>query len=769
MFRPLMIFAMLLGPLVALPTLAQERTLNVDPEAARQCIKRAVNFLYSRLQDDHWSERPGYIGGETALCALALLSAGESPDDARLAKVLRYLERTPRAEQRKTYTVSLRVMAMCLADPFQKRFGQLIRDDVQWLIDNQRENGGWAYPDGSTDPSNTQFALLALHEAALIGIVIPAEVWQEGDRYWNVTRIRGGGYAYSPNSPATGSMTTAAISSLIIIRDNLVQPDDFIVNGQVDCCKQLPRDNRLEGAINWVAGRFSVTSNLGVGGNKYYYLYGLERAGRVAGLRFFGVHDWYRQGAAHLITQQNRQTGAFDEAAGYGNDFAELESTSFALLFMAKGLRPILFGKYQYTDSDEWDLHTEGIHYLTREVEKVWGFPMNWQTIRSEDAMVNDLLEAPVLFFSGRNAFTLSPEKKQALKSYIENGGFIFAEACGGEGCGDASGFDQSFRQLLQDIFPDSPLEPLSPEHPIWTAGSLLKPNPQRPLLGLHNCCRTSIVYCPANLSCYWQLDRPSFMGRIPDKVKEQILWCRQAGINIATYATNRELKVKLEAPKVYDNLKSVLAEQSLVFPKLIHDGGSDEAPAAWGAAQREFRSRSGFDIDLDKKQIPIVFEQMANYPVLFMHGRRELTLDQAQRESLKNYVEGGNLLIIDAICASPEFANSVRNELQKIFGSRLEPIGADDEIWTDKFGGYSLRSVTLRTPDRNQPNGFRTEKTAPKLLGIRVDGRWGVIFSPFDLSCALEHAAANQCAGYSNEDAQRIVANLLIYALGVD
>lgn len=750
-------------------THAQDRVLNVDPEAARQCIKRAANFIFSQMSDDHWRERESHQGGVTALCTLALLNAGESPDDPRLAKALRYLERTPSDRQRTTYSVSLRVMTFCLADPFQKRFGQIIREDVDWLAGNQSANGGWAYPSGATDPSNTQFALLALHEAAQIGVTVPVDVWERADKYWNLNRMRGGAYAYSSHGVGTGSMTTAAISSLIIVRDNLVEASDFIVNGKVDCCRRMAPDSRLEGAINWVANRFTVTSNISTPSNKYYYLYGLERAGRVAGLRFFGDHDWYRQGAAHLITQQNRQTGAFSEFGHGMNPGVDLESTAFALLFMAKGLRPILFGKYQYTDSDEWNLHSDGIHYLSRETEKAWGFPLNWQTIRSQDATVNDLLEAPVLFFSGRSGFSLSEEKKQALKSYIENGGFIFAEACGGEGCGDASGFDQSFRSLMQDLFPDSPLEPLAAEHPIWTADSLLKPNSSRPLLGLQNCCRTSIVYCPANLSCYWQLDRPAFLKQFSNSIREEIVWCRQAGINIAAYATNRELKVKLESPKVNENLKSVLAEQSLIFPKLIHNGGSDEAPAAWGAAQREFRTRSGFDIVLDKRQIPIAFEQMANYPVLFMHGRRQLTLDDQQREALKNYVEGGNLVLIDAICASPEFADSVRREIEKIFPKRLEPIAQDDEIWSDKFGGYPLRTVTLRTPDRDKAGGAREEKTAPKMLGIKVEGRWGLIFSPFDLSCALEHAAANQCAGYSNEDAQRIVANVLIYALAVD
>ena len=36
----------------------------------------------------------------------------------------------------------------------------------------------------------------------------------------------------------------------------------------------------------------------------FYCLYGIERAGRLTGRRFFGEHDWYRVGCEYLVSIQ---------------------------------------------------------------------------------------------------------------------------------------------------------------------------------------------------------------------------------------------------------------------------------------------------------------------------------------------------------------------------------------------------------------------------------------------------------------------------------
>ncbi len=444
-------------------------------------------------------------------------------------------------------------------------------------------------------------------------------------------------------------------------------------------------------------------------------------------------------------------------------------NTSFSLLFLAKGLRPILFGKYQYAEQNsEWDLHPTGIHFLTHETEKAWDIPMTWQTIRATDATANDLREAPILFLSGKDALVLDQQQKLALKDYIENGGFVVAEACQGDGCGANVPFDTSFRALMTELFPESKLEPIAENHPIWNANFPIKPNPGWPLLGLQTCCRTSVIYSPRSLSCYWQMDRPNLLKQFNKSIADEIIEIRKLGINIAAYATGRELLQRLSRPKLAEQSSVVLDDRVLTYPRLIPASLTDDAPNAWKNVLRELSASTQFTVSQGKKTLPADFEQMANFPFLFMHGREQFELQPSERAAIKKYVELGNMLFVDSICASDAFSKSFEKEIETIFPGQLKDIPSNHSIWTRQFGS-DLSRVELRRPDPTAPNGVLLESTHPQLKGIEIDGRFVLIYSPFDISCAMENAAANQCRGYSKKDAAAIAINVLLYALLVD
>jgi hypothetical protein len=66
---------------------------------------------------------------------------------------------------------------------------------------------------------------------------------------------------------------------------------------------------------------------------------------------------------------------------------------------------------------------------------------------------------------------------------------------------------------------------------------------------------------------------------------------------------------------------------------------------------------------------------------------------------------------------------------------------------------------------------GLATEvrEGEPFLEGLRVDGRYVVIYSRYDLSCALQRQSSVACAGYITRDAVRIGVNVILFAMVQD
>jgi hypothetical protein len=239
----------------------------------------------------------------------------------------------------------------------------------------------------------------------------------------------------------------------------------------------------------------------------YYYLGDLESVGRLSGQRFIGPHDWYSQGAKLLLTKQDPLRG-FWQGAGpvEGQQPPGVVATSFALVFLGRGGAPVLIQKARHAPENDWRNDPDDVRNLVRSIARDRKQPLDSQVVDLEAATVDDLLRAPTLFLNGHRAPELGDRAKATLRVYLERGGFLFADAC----CGKAE-FDQGFRGLLTELFPagDSPLHPLAPDHPIWSARHALKPD-VHPLWGLEQNGRTVLVYSPGDLSCVWNLHDPT-------------------------------------------------------------------------------------------------------------------------------------------------------------------------------------------------------------------------------------------------------------------
>ncbi len=331
-------------------------------------VVKALNFCRS-----HYSGKTGlnlkgsgkltiYVAATLVLALDALYNPGG--EKAQKVKRDRYGNAKPPKPLKCKYPASVR---------------RWIEELVDFIVKNQVASGGWRYPgnplggpEGDTDLSNVQYALLALDAAARCGIRAPAETWskaaayllaqQEEDgldapiwmeneawepgfatppRFTEVGKTLARGWGYLPGGVdlPTGSMTAAGVTCLAMCKEHLwlLKKLDAKLRGRID--------KGLLAGLAWLSENFSVVDNPTPGGASmwhYYYLYGLERTGSKVGTRWIGKHDWYREGGEHLLAAQEK-TGGWKEPDSTQRPVDATESaisqTCFALLFLKRSTR----------------------------------------------------------------------------------------------------------------------------------------------------------------------------------------------------------------------------------------------------------------------------------------------------------------------------------------------------------------------------------------------------------------------------------------------
>lgn len=744
----------------------------VTQQEVEQAIRDGIRFVKSQQRGDgSWEDFSHSMRcGTTALATLALLTAGVPPDDPSVSRALDYLNQFDAVGLGKTYTVALQTMVFAQADP--ERYKVQIMRNVRWLETAQIKTnervpwpGSWTYDDtkGSQgDNSNTQYALLGLQAASEAGIPVKPEVWALSRNYWEMAQRRGGfdsgswGYYPRDQQPAGGSMTCAGIGSLIITGLRRFEGQETLVNDQIRNCGKGGINPDLQRGIDWLAANFRVSENPGKSQQwKYYFLYGLERAGRLSGLRYFGDHDWYFEGAEHLVYDQNRDplTGKWTGTLSAEQD--PVITTSFVLLFLAKGRSPVLINKLRHGPGNDWNNDHDDCRNLTSLISRDWNHLVTWQVLDPETASVEDMLQAPIAFFNGHQAPEFGPDGVRKLREYIEQGGMIFGEACCGASAEGAE-FDRGFRALMKAIFPEPEYElKLLPEdHPIWRARHLLTPE-VHPLWGIEHGCRTVVIYSPGDLSCYW--NQMEMQPANPAVIK-----AARVGQNIVDYATGRELPADKLAPREITKIEREAPKRgALHIAKLRHAGDWNLAPMAIPNLTSFLRqSELKFDVVVNHREITTPRDpNLVYYPLVYMHGRAAFSFEPADLDALRRHLEpGGGLLFADAACASASFDAAFRKMVAQLYPDHpLTPIPADDELFT-RQSGFDLSDVTYSKASGGG-TGF------PQLEGVKLNGHWVIIYSKLDIGCALERQQGLDCKGYVHESALRIASNIVIYS----
>ena len=790
------------------PARAEEPLANV----VKRSIDRGVAYL-QRTQEDRgggeWNwENSGLLnqawsGGTTSLATLALLTSGVPKTDRSIERVLPYIRKL-RTQQ--TYVLALQ--AMVLAEVNEPKDLNIIQNNVNKLLEGRLYNGknltGWSYTvkgNIQADNSNTQYALLGLLAGRQAGVKIDQKDWEEIQRFYIDTQVKvdakSAGWPYHPGKPNAPShtMTTAGLSGLFIagLEMNAGQQKLDEKTGVAAACGIYAENDAVARGMNWLGTHFKFDMNGETHPATFYNVYGIERVGRLSGQRFIGTHDWYREGCELLCgVKKNSPIAQGDDGAwrmGQSIDNMPVLSTSFALLFLSKGRTPILLSKLAFDGpknlNSDWNRKHHDARNLVDYASKALfkKHPLAWQIFdprlanldqqKNFDEELTSLLQSPILYMNGHVAPQLTERQIELLRRYVDEGGFIFAEAC----CGSPD-FVDGFTKLMEKVFQkEAKLTKLGPEHPVWSSHMPLDPTdfmagrqPKEMVQGIERGCKTVVIFCPQPLAGFWEEARFMPTGNLPPVNRGELAY-RFAG-NVIAYATGLEMpKPRLTQVALTDRSESKdVTRHALKLAQVKHDGD-------WKPAPQAMRILANHLLDQYKLQVasmneleevrPARLDDLMQYKFMYMHGRREFNFDPEEIVNIRSNLRTGATLFADACCGSKEYDKAFRAFMAKLYpDKKLERIPLDDFLFSEKLNGQAITSVKCRRDKADGGAATEFEEMAPELEGIKVDGRWAVIYSRYDIGCALEKAKSSACRGHDHESAKRLGAAAVLYSL---
>ena len=726
--------------------LTSNNTLAVTTEQIDKALAKGKEFIYSQQKGDNWEQPLEWHGdqstGQTALAVYALLANGENPQDPRIVKAVEYLKRTPTTG---VYALGVRCQVW-LFMPQTQDIKQAMANDARQLLGSIIKTGeGRGFYDYNPTNKNyslsrAQYAVLGLWAAAQMGFEVPTSYWQTVEKAWITAQDSSGGWSYfvKPNEkyPLTPGMTAVGVATLFITQD-------FLHANKGAGCRGNIRNPYIDKGLAWMeqnydrvaAGQFSSRDF------PYSTLYAIERIGTAGGLKYIKNIDWYQRGAEYLLKQQ-LNNGAWPQ------EFGEMKvaSTALAMLFLARGGAPVAINKLDYTTpenvaSAHWNQRPRDVANIVRWIGRSIERDLNWQIVNL-DSPLKDLHEAPILFIAGNKPLVLPEQAVQKLRTFIESGGMIVANA----DCQDKE-FTESFRKLGSALFPQYEFRELPAEHVIYTGQQFPRQNwkTKPSVLAMSNGVRELMMIVPlADPAKSWQLQLVG--GRSE-------LWELMA--NIVMYSVDRRFVRNKGERLLVERDGKITPTRTIALARVKYQGNWNPEPGGWRRLTQLLHNQHKTALDIREVDLADGF---ADARLAHLTGTTGFKLDNAQREQIRKFISGGGTLIIDAAGGSLEFVESAEQELNTLFGEgALRPLPAMSPVLRTQDKPLS---ITYRAYAQRVVGSLKNE---PRLQVIEQGGRPVVYFSRDDLSAGLVGQHVDGIIGYTPDTATDLMSRLLL------
>lgn len=709
-------------------------------------------YLMRFRQKDPVYQEVIYETGNHALACWAMLAAGESYQDPRLYRRISWVlaSDTPF-----TYDRGMRLMMLSRLPGGM--FTRPAKRDADWLASAVTDMGnfnGSHYNGRSTgfgDHGSGFYGVLGLWGADQLDIELSdKKVWGPIDHHWRLTQQKTPGdkpagwavgmlhelgmrdpdagrpITTNTRTTVTGPMTAAGVATLTLTERYLKGPK-LIEPG---------RDNvspKLRKGLRWLDENFDPAQSPGA--DWFYYMWTIQRVGQATGRRTFNGVDWFRHITAEMLNRQG-DDGLWHDPSGKQG---KLLSTGFALLYLANALEPVAVSKVRFDGA--WDNRPNDLWNFAEYASDIYEVDTTWQIIGLDQPMY-ELADSPLLYLATHEPFTLSDDEIDRLREYIEAGGMLVfnPEAPLGR-------LQGSIDALVGSLFPGRALEPVAEFHPFYSLHTKLRPTVQMQMV--HNGVRPMMVVFNRDIGRGLQSNNPKRHADSFVAMSNLYLYA------VGTEANRTRLASHYVAPP--DQWPS----ERVSVARIQHDGDYNPEPGAFAQLGAVIARDQGIHMEVDV----VNPDQLAGHRMAFLTTTGDGVLGDEQAQALRDWVEGGGTLWLDAAGGTTEAVQSANAMLMKAFpGHQVLPLEEDSPIINGDglgFGSYDARRVAYSRFAQRQMG----QTISPRLQAITIDGRPAVIYSPEDFTAALAGIDHWGVFGYAPESARKLVANGILHA----
>ncbi len=737
-------------------------------ERADQAVLRGLDHLWNQVDPrgiwKHNQLEANFPKAQTALAAYTITATSERPYDHRLAVTSKLFEH--RSDVTSIYGRSFTLMMWSQLSGTE--YWRQIDEDLTFLTGHQNPDGSWGvgllpfFPGSKDyrDHANSHLALLAATQGGFTGATVNGIIPRRSEKLWLSTANADGGWGYSvvgndfkhPDPhllDSFGSMTAAGVDALYMTYDHLYAGAGVPWDTKYKFCRD-PHPEKAEQVIEallrawaWMDRSFQVATVPGLPEGAYsqrfetklaYYHFLVGRAANQAGRREIGGQPWAHSITAHLLATQH-----------VDGSWGDVTDTCFAILALREANRPLLINKLAFGTKNDWQRDMRDLPHLLFHYNGERANPATWR-VSELTGNAEHLLDAPVLYISGDTMPTISPEAAKALQRHVWSGGTILAvPAC------ESKGFREKFEDTMAALFPTLRRSELPDEHPVWSIR--YKVTPGEDVIGYGTKSRTAIFLLNNGACAAWHQNLIDDEARLFD-----------LGVNILEYATfDRPLNsVVSSAPASNETVKAMAS-----IPVVNVQQGEQWASTIMGLELLSERLTRQMSIELNVSA-PVEPENIrkTNAKVALITGDSFVSPTGAGNAELKSYAYGGGTVFVSPTCGDTGFDQAFRVWVEELFGvDSLVKLERNDPLLTGSFAPELASSLFNLSYCRTLEGGKPAHIDTPILYGVKLRGRWILIYSPYDVGSGISRHPAVQCIGYEPEDADAIVTNVLLYA----